>query len=301
MNFNSCEEKKLNVGGQAVIEGVMMRSPNYWAVAVRKPNGEIEVKDDKLQLLSETNGFAKLPVIRGVLMLVSALVLGIKALNFSANIAYDEDEEMSDWTIYATMIFAFAIAIAVFFILPLFITKLMNFKSYVVFNIFDGVIRILFFLLYVYVISFMKDIRRIFEYHGAEHKVIYNYEKNENLSVSDAKKYSTLHPRCGTSFLIIVLVISIFLFSLVPKASPFYIKVLSRIFFIPLIAGISYEMLKLSAKHQDNFFVKLFILPGLWLQKVTTKEPDEKQIEVALEALKAVLNLEKGDLNASKA
>jgi uncharacterized protein YqhQ len=297
----SCDKKKLNVGGQAVIEGVMMRSPNYWAVAVRKPDGEIEIKEDKLKLLSETNKFAKLPVIRGVIMLLSALVLGIKALNFSANVAYDEDEEMSDWAIYATMAIAFAIAIAFFFILPLFLTKLMNFKSYVMFNIVDGIIRIFFFLAYVYLISFMKDIRRIFEYHGAEHKVIYNYEENEELSVESAKKYSTLHPRCGTSFLIIVLVISILLFSLVPKASPFYVKVLSRIFFIPLIAGISYEMLKLSAKHQNNFLVKLFILPGLWLQKVTTKEPDEKQVEVALEALKTVLNLEKGDVNASKA
>ncbi len=297
----SCDKKKLNVGGQAVIEGVMMRSPNYWAVAVRKPDGEIEIKDDKLKLLSETNKFAKLPVIRGVIMLLSALVLGIKALNFSANVAYDEDEEMSDWAVYATMAIAFAIAIAFFFILPLFLTKLMNFKSYVMFNIVDGIIRIFFFLAYVYLISFMKDIRRIFEYHGAEHKVIYNYEENEELSVESAKKYSTLHPRCGTSFLIIVLVISILLFSLVPKASPFYVKVLSRIFFIPLIAGISYEMLKLSAKHQNNFLVKLFILPGLWLQKVTTKEPDEKQIEVALEALKTVLTLEKGDVNASEA
>ncbi len=296
-----CNKKKLNVGGQAVIEGVMMRSPNYWAVAVRKPDGDIEVKKDRLKVLAESSKIAKLPIVRGVLMLVSALVLGIKALNFSANIAYDEEEDMSDWAIYGTITIAFAIAIGVFFLLPLVLTKLMNFKSYFVFNLVDGIIRILFFLVYVYFISFMKDIKRIFEYHGAEHKVIYNYEENDHISVEEAKKYTTLHPRCGTSFLIIVLVISIMLFSLVPKESPFYIKLLSRIVFIPFIAGISYEMLKLSAKYQNNIFVKLFILPGLWLQKITTREPDEQQIEVAIEAMQAVLNLEKGEIDASKA
>jgi uncharacterized protein YqhQ len=293
--------KKLNVGGQAVIEGVMMRSPNYWAVAVRKPDGGIEVKDDKLDMLSETNKFAKLPIIRGVIMLVSALVLGIKALNFSANVAYDEEEEMSNWAIYGTISFAFLIAIAVFFVLPLFLTNLFHFKSYLLFNIVDGIIRIGFFLIYIYAISLMSDIKRIFQYHGAEHKVIYNYENDDNLSVESAKKYTTLHPRCGTSFLIIVLLISILIFSAVPKSSPFYIKVLSRIVFIPLIAGLSYEALKLSAKYKDNFLVKLFVLPGLWLQKITTKEPDELQIEVALEALKTVLNKEKGEIDASKA
>ena len=297
----SCDNKKLNVGGQAVIEGVMMRSPNFWAVAVRKPDGDIEVKKEKLKVLSETNKFSKLPIIRGVLMLISALVLGIRALNFSSNVAFDEDEEMSDWAIYGTITLAFLIAIAVFFVLPLFLTNLFKFKSYFIFNLVDGVIRIGFFLLYIYFISFMKDIKRIFQYHGAEHKVIYNYEEDDDLSVEKARKFSTLHPRCGTSFLIIVFLISILVFSLVPKSSPFYIKVLSRIFFIPLIAGISYETLKLSAKYKDNFLVKLFIKPGLWLQKITTREPDEKQIEVALEALNAVLNLEKGEVNASKA
>jgi uncharacterized protein YqhQ len=277
-----------------------MRSPNYWAVAVRKPDGGIEVKNDKLQLLSEKHKLGKMPVIRGVLMLVSALVLGIKALNFSANVAYDEEEEMSDWAIYGTITLAFAIAIGVFFVLPLFLTKLLNFKSYFVFNLVDGVIRIFFFLAYVYAISKFKDIRRIFEYHGAEHKVIYSYEENDELSVDNAKNFSTLHPRCGTSFLIIVLLISIVIFSLVPKTSPFYIKALSRIVFIPLIAGLSYEALKLSAKFKDNFIVNLFIKPGLWLQKITTKEPDEEQLEVALTALSTVLDLEKGEINASK-
>ena len=234
-------------------------------------------------------------------MLISALVLGIKALNFSTNVAYDEEEEMSDIAIYGTIALAFLIAIAVFFILPLFLTNLFKFKSYLVFNAVDGVIRIAFFLIYIYLISLMKDIKRIFQYHGAEHKVIYAYEEKENISVNEAKKFSTLHPRCGTSFLIIVLLISILIFSLVPKSSPFYIKVVSRIVFIPLIAGISYEMLKLSAKYKDNFFVKIFIIPGLWLQKITTKEPDEKQLEVAMEALQAVINLEKGEINASKA
>ncbi len=296
-----CKKKKLDVGGQAVIEGVMLRSPHYWAVAVRKPDGEIEVKKDKLNLLSEKNKLFKLPIVRGVIMLLSALVLGIKALNFSANVAYDEEEEMGDWAIYGTIGFAFAIAIAVFFVLPLYITKIFNFQSYFVFNIVDGIIRIIFFLLYVYAISFMDDIKRIFQYHGAEHKVIYSYEEDESVTVDSAKKYSTLHPRCGTSFLIIVLLISILIFSLVPKSSPFYVKLLSRIVLIPLIAGLSYEALKLSAKYKDNIFIKLFIKPGLWLQKITTKEPDESQIEVALAALKAVLQLEKGEVNVTEA
>ncbi len=297
----SCERKKLDVGGQAVIEGVMLRSPHYWAVAVRKPDGDIEIKKDKLKLLSEKTKLFKLPIVRGVIMLLSALVLGIKALNFSANVAYDEDEDMGDWAIYGTIAFAFAIAIGVFFVLPLYITKIFNFHSYLVFNIVDGVIRIAFFLAYVYAISFMGDIKRIFQYHGAEHKVIYSYEEDGEVTVDSAKKYSTLHPRCGTSFLIIVLLISILIFSLVPKSSPFYIKVLSRVVLIPLIAGLSYEALKLSAKYKDNFLIKLFIMPGLWLQKITTKEPDDSQIEVALAALKAVLQLEKGETDASKA
>ncbi len=284
----------MNVGGQAVIEGVMMRSPNFWAIAVRKPDGDIEIKKDKLKMLSEKTKFFKLPIIRGFLMLISALVLGIKALNFSANVALEEEEEeISDWHIYLTIAFAFGVGILFFFLLPLYLTKLLNFKSYFMFNLVDGVIRIIFFLIYLGFISFFKDIKRVFQYHGAEHKVIYAYEQGEELNVENAKKYTTLHPRCGTSFLIIVFIISIFVFSLIPKTSPFWIKALSRIVLIPLIAGISYEALKLSDKFKDNFLVKLFILPGLWLQKITTKEPDETQIEVALAALKEVLNSEK--------
>ena len=287
-------EKKLNVGGQAVIEGVMMRSPNFWAIAVRKPDGSIELKKDRLKLLSEKTKFFKLPIIRGFLMLISALVLGIKALNFSANVALEEEEEeVSDWHIYLTIIVAFGIGILFFFLLPLYLTKLMNFKSYFMFNLVDGVIRIVFFLIYLAFISFFKDIKRVFQYHGAEHKVIYAYEKGEDLKVENAKKFTTLHPRCGTSFLIIVFIISIFVFSLIPKTSPFWIKALSRVVLIPLIAGISYEALKLSDKFKDNFLVKLLILPGLWLQKITTKEPDESQIEVALAALNEVLTSEK--------
>ncbi len=294
--------KKLNVGGQAVIEGVMMRSPNYWAIAVRKPDGNIEVKKDKLKLLSEKTKFFKLPIIRGFMMLLSALVLGIKALNFSANVAMEEEEDdISDWHIYLTIIIAFGVGILVFFLAPLYITKLFNFKSYFVFNVVDGVIRIIFFLIYLAVISFFKDIKRVFEYHGAEHKAIYTYEKGEELNINNAKKYTTLHPRCGTSFLIIVFIISIFVFSLIPKSSPFWIKAVSRIVFIPLIAGISYEALKLSDKFKENFFVKILIMPGLWLQKITTKEPDDTQLEVAIVALKEVLNSEKEAQNDKKA
>lgn len=292
-------EKKLNVGGQAVIEGVMMRSPNFWAIAVRKPDGDIEIKKDKLKMLSEKTKFFKLPIIRGFLMLISALVLGIKALNFSANVALEEEEEeVSDWHIYLTIIVAFGIGILFFFLLPLYLTKLMNFKSYFMFNLADGTIRIVFFLIYLGFISFFKDIKRVFQYHGAEHKVIYTYENGEDLKIENAKKFTTLHPRCGTSFLIIVFIISIFVFSLIPKTSPFWIKALSRVVLIPLIAGISYEALKLSDKFKDNFIVKLLILPGLWLQKITTKEPDESQIEVALAALKEVLTSEKEVNNA---
>ena len=294
----------MNVGGQAVIEGVMMRSPNFWAIAVRKPDGNIEIKKEKLNFLSEKSKFFNLPVIRGVLMLISALVLGIKALNFSANVALEDEEEkkeISDFQIYLTIAFAFGVAILFFFLLPLYLTKLLNFKSYFVFNVVDGIIRIIFFLGYIGFISLFKDIKRIFQYHGAEHKAIYTYEMGEDLTVDNAEKYPTLHPRCGTSFLIIVFIISIFIFSLIPKTSPFYIKALSRVVLIPLIAGISYEALKLSSKYKDNFFIKIFVLPGLWLQKITTKEPDKAQLEVALTALKEVLELEKGVKDAKKA
>ncbi len=295
-------EKKLNVGGQAVIEGVMMRSPNFWAIAVRKPDGGIELKKDKLKMLSERTKFFKLPIIRGFLMLISALVLGIKALNFSASIALEEEEEeVSDWHIYLTIVVAFGIGILFFFLLPLYLTKLMNFKSYFMFNLVDGIIRIIFFLIYLAIISYFEDIKRVFQYHGAEHKVIYAYEQGEELNVENAKKYTTLHPRCGTSFLIIVFIISIFVFSLIPKTSPFWIKALSRVVLIPLIAGISYEALKLSDKFKDNFLVKILIMPGLWLQKITTKEPDESQIEVALAALKEVLTSEKEVNNVKQA
>lgn len=223
----------MNVGGQAVIEGVMMRSPNFWAIAVRKPDGRVEVKKEKLNLLSESSKFFKLPVIRGILMLISALVLGIKALNFSANVALEEEDdkkEISDLHIYLTIAFAFGVAIIFFFLLPLYLTKLLNFKSYFLFNLVDGIIRIAFFLGYIGFISLFKDVRRIFQYHGAEHKAIYTYEMGEDLTIDNAEKYTTLHPRCGTSFLIIVFIISIFIFSLIPKTSPFYIRHLQGLY-----------------------------------------------------------------------
>ncbi len=291
-------EDRIRVGGQAVIEGVMMRSPNSMAVAVRRPNGEIVVKRERLDFFSEKKFFSKVPLIRGVINLLSALVLGMKALNFSANQSLEEEQEVSSWTMGLTFTFALCFGIFLFFLIPLFLTKWLRFfiptvsTSGILFNLVDGIIRLMIFLAYLWAISFFKEIRRIFEYHGAEHKSIFAFESGEALMADRVKGFSYLHPRCGTSFLLMVMVVSILVFALIPHHLSFGYKVASRVVFIPLIAGLAYEIIRFADQKRESKGMQYFIKPGLWLQRMTTREPSEDQIEVALRALHEVLELE---------
>jgi uncharacterized protein YqhQ len=279
------------IGGQAVIEGVMMRSSKKMAIAIRNPKGRIVVKVEKLNLLSDR--MKKWIFLRGIVGLVEMLSHGIKTLNYSADIATGEKNKKKDktnWLILTLiLIFSIGLGLLIFKFLPLLIAQLINPKSNIVFNLIDGGVKMLIFVAYAYAISFMKDVRRVFEYHGAEHKAVSCYEAKKRLTVENARKFPTMHPRCGTSFIMIVLVISVLVYVLIPKTVPFMYKLVYRIFLLPIIAGISYEVLKLSAKYESNFFFHLFDKPGLWVQYITTREPDNKQLEVALVALKKVL------------
>ncbi|HXX58128.1 MAG TPA: DUF1385 domain-containing protein [Thermodesulfovibrionales bacterium] len=286
-----------NIGGQAVIEGVMMKAPLGWTVAVRDQRGEIHLKRESLKKLP---AFWRLPIVRGVVALFQALAIGIKAIEFSASKAYSEGDEkpMTPLTMVSTIGFAIAAGIGLFVFLPLYVTKLLGIvmhvvaKSSVVFNAVDGVIRVMIFLLYVFLVGLWKEMRRIYEYHGAEHKVIHAYEAGKELDVETVRTFSPQHPRCGTSFLLIVMVISILVFSFIPQSWPFSEKFLSRIILIPVIAGLSYELLRASARVTAHSVVNILVLPGLMLQKLTTREPDDAQIEVAITAVKEVLKLE---------
>ncbi len=298
--------EKINIGGQAVLEGVMMRAPRAMAIAVRRPNGEIIVKRQQTPPLSERFPIVKLPLVRGAVALVSSLIIGIRALNFSANEAMVEageegnegkKEELSSWALAGTMVMAFGFGIALFFLLPLYLTKLLvpvMGDSTILFNLVDGLVRVVLFLLYIWSIARMQEIQRVFQYHGAEHKTIFAFEHGDDLVVENVRNYSRLHPRCGTSFLLIVMLVSIAVFSLIPKAWPFVWKALARVVLLPLIAGISYEFLKWSAKNDQHPLVKLVIAPGLALQRLTTREPDDAQLEVAIRSVKEALH-ENGD------
>ena len=289
------------VGGQAVIEGVMMRSPKAYSVAVRRQDGTVRVMKDALATLGEQWRIFKMPIIRGVGVLGQALVLGIRALRFSAEEALTEDSEkrevqrndskISSWLIAGNLVLALGINILLFVALPLFLTRFvqtqMGFDSSILFNGIDGLLRVMVFVMFLYSVSWMKDMKRVFQYHGAEHKTVYNFEAREVLKVENAKKFSTLHPRCGTSFLLVVMIVSIFVFSLIHFDS-ITGKLLSRIALLPLIAGISYEIIRYSAKHPRSL-LRVVTLPGLLLQKITTKEPDETQLEIAIRALEEAL------------
>jgi len=299
---------KINVGGQAVIEGVMMRSPTSFAIAVRKPNGEIATLVEPLKMLSERSRLFKLPIIRGVITLISALFLGVRALNFSADMAMEEEEvkdkkekkEMGSLAMGLTVAFSLGLGILLFFVLPLYLTKLLKTliptvgSSEFSFNLVDGAIRVAIFVVYIMGISMMKDIKRVFQYHGAEHKSIYAFEAGEELTVENARKHSSLHPRCGTSFLLTVMLVSILVFSLLSQEMPFWKTALSRLVFIPLIAGLSYEFIRYSGKKIGSKGMGILMAPGLWLQKLTTREPSDDQLEVALISLKEALKNEKG-------
>jgi len=285
-----------DIGGQAVIEGVMMRAGNVWTVAVRNTERDIVIRRENVRALPKP---LKLPVLRGVVALVQSLSIGIRALLYSAEASGHEEEKPSSTSLFFTVLIAFVIGIGLFLLLPLYATKLLGIlfgsinNSSLIFNLVDGVIRVAVFLAYILAINMSRDIRRVFEYHGAEHKTVHAYEAGETLIPENVEKYSTLHPRCGTSFLLIVMMVSILIFSMIPKDWYFMEKFLSRLILMPLIAGVSYEFIKFSSKRMKNPLVRFAAAPGLWLQKLTTGNPSRDQIEVAVRALKEVL--EKGE------
>lgn len=278
-------------GGQAVIEGVMMRGPEQLAIAVRKPDQEIILEKREINSVVKRFPFLKWPLLRGVVALAESLVIGMQALSFSANQSLEEEEEeLTTRELALSMGLALALGILLFVVAPTGLTKLIDrfIPGVLLQNLVEGVIRIVIFLLYILAISRMKDIQRVFQYHGAEHKVIHAYEAGEELTVANIQKYSTLHPRCGTSFLLIVMVVSIFLFAFLGKQVLWW-RILSRLLLMPLVAGISYELIKLSGKYGTRPLVKILIWPGLMLQKLTTREPDDSQVEVAVKALEGIL------------
>ena len=278
------------VGGQAVIEGVMMRGFGNMAMAVRQPDGGIAVEQQTLNSLTDKYPVLKQPLLRGMVALGEALVYGMKALSNSAQLAGEESEELSDREMAMTMLMSIALAIGLFIVLPTFIAKFL--KAYtenlMLLNLIEGVIRLAFFIIYVAVISRVRDIQRVFEYHGAEHKTIHAYEAGVPLEVEHVRPFSTLHPRCGTSFLLIVMLVSMVVFSFMGWPE-IWQRIGSRILLMPLIAGISYEIIRYAGRNAQNSLVSLLIVPGLLLQKLTTREPDGEQIEVAIRALQAVL------------
>ena len=285
--------KKLSVGGQAVIEGVMMRGPGKIAVAVRKPNGEITVDLKPAGSISDRYPILKKPFLRGVVSLVESLGYGMKALSFSAQVSGDEEDgedSMSSLEMAGTMAVSIGLAVLLFVVLPTGAMKLLQNQGVgpMVLNLCEGLMRLAIFLLYIWGISRQKDIQRVFQYHGAEHKTIYTYEHGLPLRVENVRPFSTLHPRCGTNFLMIVMLIGIFIFAFLGWPS-LWERILSQILLMPVVAGISYEIIRFAGKHMDKAWVRAAILPGLALQKLTTRQPDDDQIEVAIASLKAVL------------
>ena len=292
------------VGGQAVLEGVMMRSPHAWGIAVRKPSGEIVTHSEPLERPSEKHKWMGWPVVRGVMTLGHAMKLGFRALKFSANAALDEipaDEqgkkmEITGWMAGLNMAFSIAFFIFMYKYLPLLATtelKRVNpvFGQQFIFNLVDGLIRIGMFLLFVWGVSLWKDIRRVYEYHGAEHKTVFAFENGDPLKTAAVQKYSTYHPRCGTSFLMTVMILSMFVYMAIPVQT-FWARFAIRIALLPLIAGVSYEIIRFAAKHRGSLFA-LMTAPGLWLQRITTQPPDDREVECAIIALEEAMALEK--------
>ncbi|MBS4021084.1 MAG: DUF1385 domain-containing protein [Dethiobacter sp.] len=277
------------VGGQAVIEGVMMRCRNRLSIAVRKPDTEILLHEEELRTAGERWPVLKLPVLRGMVAFIEALALGIRALTFSANHALEEEEEeLSGWQLTLVMAVSLLLGIALFFFLPTVLVRLVAGERTgrpLFLNLFEGGIRITIFLTYIFAISRLKDVQRVFQYHGAEHKAIFCYEAKEPLTVDNARRFSPLHPRCGTSFLLLVMAVSILLFSFFGWPNLLQ-RLILRLALLPLVAGISYEIIRLAGRYRVFCWLTS---PGLWLQRLTTREPDDGQLEVAIAALKAVV------------
>jgi uncharacterized protein YqhQ len=299
-----------NVGGQAVLEGVMMRGASNWAVAVRKPDGDIAEVHQPIKSPMARHLIFRLPVIRGVIALGESLAIGFRALAISANYAAaaeakegEESEEVATELTRAQLIFAFAIAIGfavlLFKVSPALITDWIGIKRTGWFVLVEGGIRVTIFVLYLSVISLFPDLRRVFQYHAAEHKAINAYEAGEELKPEIVQRYSQIHPRCGTAFLLWVMVIAIFVFAFFGRPH-WYWLIATRILLLPVIAGIAYELIRFAGKHQDNRILMSLLAPGMWLQRLTTREPSLDQIEVSIRALKEVLLLESTDPNARK-
>lgn len=283
--------EKFNYGGQAVIEGVMMRGKRYSAIAVRKMTNEVVVRKDELKPWSDRFPILKKPILRGAVALIETMVLGLQSLTYSANeYAGEEEEQLSTKEIVFTIGFAFLLTVGLFVVLPAFILRFVQsaISSNILLNLVEGLIKISFFLLYILGISLMKDIQRVFQYHGAEHKVINCYESGDRLTIENIKKHSRIHARCGTNFLLIVLFTSVFIFSFFGRP-PFLQRILIHIAILPIVAGVSYEIIKQAGKENCHPIFKLIALPGKGLQYLTTRQPDESQIEVALKALQDVL------------
>ncbi len=311
--LESGEETTL-VGGQAVLEGVMMRSPHAWGIAVRKPSGEIVTHSEPLERPSEQHKWMGWPVVRGVMTLGHAMTLGFRALKFSANAALEEISvsdssskdsgakeptkkmEITGWMAGVNMAFSIAFFIFMYKYLPLLATtelKRVNpvFGQQFVFNFVDGLIRIAMFLLFVWGVSLWKDIRRVYQYHGAEHKTVFAFENGDPLETAAVQKYSTFHPRCGTSFLMTVMIISMVVYMFIPVTT-FWARFAERIVLLPVIAGVSYEIIRFAAKHRGSLFA-VMTAPGLWLQRITTQPPDDGEVECAIVALDEAMKLEK--------
>ena len=303
------------VGGQAVIEGVMMRAPGMVATAVRRPDGSIAVRKEPFVSLAEKNSLFKLPVLRGAVGLVEMLIIGFRSLTYSAEASQGNDGETESGSIGAvmkaapgenfrlavTLTGALLAAVAIFFLTPLLVTTALFHvdQQPVAFNIIAGVIRLSLFLAYLLAISMMKDVRRLFEYHGAEHKVVFTFEREEDLSVACAARQTRFHPRCGTSFLLVVMLVAIVLFGLLDAGMMYAlgaltlpIRLATHLPLVPILGGVSYECIRISARNSDTAIGRLIVAPGLWLQKITTREPDAGELEVALEALRSALGAE---------
>ncbi len=299
--LESGEETTL-VGGQAVMEGVMMRAPHSYCIAVRKPSGEIVTREQPLAKVSDRYPAFKLPILRGLGTLGQAMSLGIKALRFSANAALEESgstkksSEVSSWAMGLNLVFSLGFFIFLYKFVPLKLAEWIGgqypaLHSDLAINLVDGVLRIAIFLAFLFGVSRMKDIRRVFQYHGAEHKVVFNFESGKPVTVPNAQSFTTFHPRCGTSFLLVVMVISMLVYALVPVHG-FAAKFATRILLLPVIAGLSYELIRFAAKRQGTLMGTL-TAPGLWLQRITTKPPSDDQAEIAIRALEGAMQLEK--------
>jgi len=285
--------KRFYYGGQAVIEGVMMRGQKAAVIAVRRPNGEVVIEPQPLPGIS-TGRVRRAPLIRGVAVLIEAMVLGIKALLHSANLSMEEEEEkITGGVAWGMMVGSVALVVALFFLAPLFLANLVGgyIQSSIVFHLIEGFIRLGIFIAYLKLLTLAPSIRRVFAYHGAEHKVVNAYEDGVPLEVEAVRKYSTAHVRCGTSLLFVVLIIAIIIFALIGRPS-LWVMVLSRVVLIPAIAALGYEVAYFGARHSNHSLIRAFLAPGLWLQGLTTREPDDSQLEVALSALKRVVEIE---------